>query len=229
MWWLIRGPVCPIASVDGARSSTGLRLAESRLEVLVGSIGRFADRTRSYHPGMRRLIKALVGMLVVGWIVAFAWSLAIALRLKREAPLPPETAADEVDLVVAFDQLEFRSTATGFVGGRLDCLFGGAIVDLRDATVAASGARLEGRAMFGGAQLIVPDGWRVTWTSRGIFGGIGDSRPARDRPDDAPHLDIDAFSLFGGFGITSQADRVAGTTRRDRVVSADDFTGPEES
>lgn len=154
---------------------------------------------------MRRIVKALLGMLVVGWIVAFAGSLALALRLRRDAPLPPDAGADEVDLVVAFDQLEFRSSATQFAGGRLDCMFGGGIVDLRDASVAASGARLEGRALFGGAQLIVPDEWRVTWTSRGIFGGIGDSRPARDRPDDAPHLEIDAFSLFGGFGITSQA------------------------
>lgn len=154
---------------------------------------------------MKRLIRALLGLLFFGWIVAFAWSIALALRIKREAPTPSDASADEIDLAVAFDQLEFRSAATQFVGGRLDCVFGGGVVDLREATVAPSGAHLKARAAFGGARLIVPDGWRVTWTSLGIFGGVGDARPAQDRPEDAPHLEIEAFSLFGGFGVTSEA------------------------
>ncbi len=155
---------------------------------------------------MKHLVKGLIGLLLLGSIAGFVASVALAFRLRQDAPPPPDEASDEVDLVAAFDRLDYHSTATHFVGGRIDCVFGGGVVDLRDATVAEGGARLEVRGIFGGAQFLVPDDWRVTVRSIGIFGGVGDARPARDRPVDAPQLEIDAFSAFGGFGIIAHVD-----------------------
>ena len=45
--------------------------------------------------------------------------------------------------------------------------------------------------------------WKSVSSVRGI-GGIGDGRPDRDRPADAPRLTIDGVVVFGGFGITSE-------------------------
>ena len=69
-----------------------------------------------------------------------------------------------VRLVAIFSPVAFHSTASAFRGGTLDCWYGGGIVDLRDATLDPAGARLEVKAVFGGAQIVVPatGGWRST-------------------------------------------------------------------
>ena len=45
-------------------------------------------------------------------------------------------------------------------------------------------------AIFGGAQIVVPEDWRVSSTVIGI-GGLGDGRPRVERGDAAPHLTIE--------------------------------------
>ena len=44
------------------------------------------------------------------------------------------------------------------------------------------------RAVFGGGQILVPAGWRVVTSVRGL-GGISDSRPPQGRAEDAPATD----------------------------------------
>jgi hypothetical protein len=54
-------------------------------------------------------------------------------------------------------------------------------------------------AIFGGVEILVPRGWRVTTAGTPILGGI-DKRP-RGRPWRAPELRIDALAIFGGADI----------------------------
>ena len=155
---------------------------------------------------MGRLIKRLV-VLWIGLMTVAAVAAAVGAQVaKRRMVSSGEPDSDEVTLVGIFEPLSFTSTAGQFRGGTLVCWYGGGVIDLRGATLDAAGAHLAVRAIFGGAQILVPDEWQVTTKMVGIFGGAGDARPRFTRPDGAPHLEIDGLAIFGGIGITSGAD-----------------------
>lgn len=140
---------------------------------------------------IRLLILFVVGCLVWAW------------RLKSAATPPPDPAADEIDLVAAFDSAEFTSTATAFRGGRMTPAFGGGLVDLRGATLDPAGARLELRAVFGGFQIVVPATWRVSIDVLGIVGGVADGRDHAAVDPGGPVLTIAGYAVFGGAGVVS--------------------------
>ncbi len=147
-----------------------------------------------------RVIGGLVA-LFIGTIVAAA----VAARAAKDRIVRrDDPAADEVAVVAIFEPLSFRSTATAFRGGTLDCWFGGGMFDLREATLNPAGATLRVKTIFGGAQVLVPEGWQVETRIIGI-GGAGDSRPAIFRAADAPRLTIEGVALFGGLGVSSVA------------------------
>ena len=103
---------------------------------------------------------AILGRLVRFTLLAFvgvtAVSAVLALQRKRDAPPPPDPDADEIELVAIFDELDFRSEAQAFRGGRVECWFGGGTLDLRGATLHPDGAVLHTQAIFGGGSVIVP-------------------------------------------------------------------------
>jgi hypothetical protein len=181
-----------------------------------------------------RLIAILLGALALTAIGA-----AIAARTMKERIVPVDAPdAPKVTLRAIFEPVDFRSSSTMFRGGTLDCWFGGGLVDLRDAILDPSGARIEVRAIFGGAQFVVPESWRVTTNVVGI-GGIGDARGSIQRPVTAPLLVIDGIALFGGFSITSEwserqataiaeavARRTGRATTADTQATAEPETAP---
>jgi hypothetical protein len=145
-----------------------------------------------------------VAALFTGGLMLASIIGAIAARAaKRQIVRVDAPDADEVRLAAIFEPMSFRSTAAGFRGGTVDCWYGGGVIDLRDATLDPAGARLEVRAIFGGAQIVVPDTWRVSSKIVGI-GGLGDGRPPRELAEDAPSLAIEGLAVFGGFGVTSE-------------------------
>jgi hypothetical protein len=150
-----------------------------------------------------RIIGRLLSLLLGGLIVSFIAGAIGAVRAKRRIVPLAASEADEVRLAAIFEPLAFHSTATAFRGGDLDCWYGGGIIDLRDAVLDPAGARLRVHAVFGGGQIVVPEGWQVTTRVLGL-GGIGDARPGVERAPDAPHLTIEGLALFGGFGISSE-------------------------
>ena len=165
----------------------------------------------------------VIGRLVAVVFGAFAATMigsAIAARMAKERIVPiDDPAADEVTLAAIFAPIDFRSTANAFRGGTLDCWYGGGTIDLRGATLAPEGARLEIRAIFGGAQVVVPEAWTVTTRVLGI-GGAGDMRSKAASVPDAPHLEIEGIALFGGLGISSTISEAQAEAMADAVARA---------
>lgn len=158
---------------------------------------------------MFKLFRRALSLLFLAWFGFVLFQVANAVRRKAEVPVePPAPDADDFELVTVFDELDFRSTAHALRHATVETRFGGGILDLREATLDPAGATLEVTSIFGGGQLIVPETWRVTTAVKGI-GGIGDARPTRDLPADAPHLTIEGLAMFGGWGISSEPARVA--------------------
>lgn len=166
-----------------------------------------------------RVIGRLSALFLGGLIVAAVVSAIAAHRAKRDFVPLADPEADEIRLAAIFEPISFRSTARNFRGGSIDCRFGGGVVDLREATLDPDGALLKVTAMFGGGQILVPEGWRVSTRVLGI-GGAGDARPRVERAEDAPHLTIEGTAIFGGFGVAFEMPEAATRGLEDAVAKA---------
>jgi predicted membrane protein len=158
-----------------------------------------------------KMLGRILGMLMLAWFATMAAALAVAVQRKGEVRPSSEPDADEIDLSAYFEPLEFRSTAAAFRGGQVECWFGGGTIDLREATIDPSGARLRVTAVFGGGTVLVPEDWVVETHVVGI-GGAGDARARMGQlppTDGAPRLVIEGKVVFGGFGVLSRDPREA--------------------
>jgi hypothetical protein len=113
---------------------------------------------------------------------------------------PVVHAEDRIRTFNLFSGSEIASHSRHFEGGTIGAMFGGAEVDLRDA-VLAPGASIDVFTAFGGAEIKVPEGWKVITHGFPIFGGF-DNVTAKERiPENAPVLDVSATVLFGGLEV----------------------------
>jgi hypothetical protein len=150
-------------------------------------------------------IKRIIGLGIVGMSASMVAAAVTALNVKRTLVSTTDESADEIVAVAIFGPLEFHSTSRNFRGGRLECWYGGGVLDLRDATLAPEGATLQVRAVFGGGQILVPTDWKVVSTVRGM-GGLQDIRDAKGYATDAPELVIEGVLIAAGFAVMSELD-----------------------
>jgi predicted membrane protein len=91
-----------------------------------------------------------------------------------------------------------------FQGGKIECVFGGADVDLTQAEIQG---RVEVRfdVVFGGAKLIVPPHWTVINEIDGVFHGVDDKRKYNTSTDinQGKELVLRGSVVFGGIEIRS--------------------------
>jgi hypothetical protein len=126
---------------------------------------------------------------------------AVAAKLLLESKGSADT--DEIDLVNIFGGENLVSTADPFYGGKITTVFGGTILDLRQATPAPTGVFLDVLVVTGGLDLIVPDGWGVVFDGSVIAGGFDDETVPVDDPD-APQLRIGGVVALGGVRVRSR-------------------------
>jgi predicted membrane protein len=117
----------------------------------------------------------------------------------------PDSAAT-MNAHAVFSGIERRITAKDFRFGRVSAIFGGVELDFREADIEGDTAELEVNAIFGGAEIRVPDNWRVESQSQIFFGGLSDSTRNAKRPDDAPStgnktLIVSGTVTFGGVEV----------------------------
>jgi hypothetical protein len=141
------------------------------------------------------------------------WPLAlvaggVSILARRRGPRTAG-AADE-DAVVAtgiFGGPSVASASPAFRRASLTAIFGGVTLDLRYARPAPEGATVTATAAFGGVDILVPRGWRITSRSTPIFGGVDDKTDQTDElAADAPTLHVDALAIFGGVDIKHEKD-----------------------
>lgn len=111
-----------------------------------------------------------------------------------------EVSIDEIRSFNIFSGSELASNSSSFRGGSVGAVFGGAEIDLRNASLAPE-ALLDVFVMFGGLEIRVPEGWRVTTKGMPILGGVENNTGKSPLPDDAPTLLISMTVLFGGLEI----------------------------
>jgi hypothetical protein len=190
----------------------------------VVGVGAFQLLERS-RPVVQPLIVLCAGVLLLlattealgtdSW--SYVWPIAVIggglLVLSRWSGLGAVRARQEDVLIASgiFGGPEIASTSQRFRGASLTAVFGGVTLDLRGARLAPEGASINATCAFGGAEIIVPHGWRIAMRATPIFGGVEDKTDhAEPLPDDAPVLHIDALTVFGGLEVKYAKEKKSG-------------------
>jgi len=142
-------------------------------------------------------------LLIAGGAMAM-WSAIQARRLMPTASSDTTDPRDTLDESAIFGGIEKRLNSREFRGGRLQAIFGGIELDLRDADMLGNEAVIHANAIFGGIEMRVPETWFVATRGQGVFGGFSDSTrfsPPVDPEKPKKTLIVLGTSLFGGVEI----------------------------
>lgn len=132
---------------------------------------------------------------------------AVAAKLLLESNAQPTT--EEIDLVAIFEGQNLVSKADPFYGGKVMTMFGGVVLDLRNATPAPTGIFLDLVIIGGGLSVLVPEGWRAKFDGKVILGGFADeTRTTAD--DDVPTVEFTGVVAMGGVHIGTKVPGKAG-------------------
>jgi len=127
---------------------------------------------------------------------------AVAAKFLLESNAEPET--EEIDLVAIFEGVDLVSVANPFYGGKILSLFGGVNLDLRRATPAPTGIKLDLMVVMGGLNLVVPEGWRVELQGKVYAGGFSDATKTT-ADDDVPTVTLTGFVCMGGINVVAKS------------------------
>jgi hypothetical protein len=87
-----------------------------------------------------------------------------------------------------------------FRGGDATVVLGSANVDLTEADI-GEGVTITATVMLGSLNILVPEGWRVSFTGTPLLGSWDDTTRRDTVPDDAPRLEIRALVILGGIEV----------------------------
>ena len=88
----------------------------------------------------------------------------------------------------------------------ISAAFGGVELDLSDATFEADELHISINCLFGGVELIVPEGTEVVSRVGAVFGGTDTHRLAAPQPG-LPRIVLTGFALFGGLSVRHPGSR----------------------
>lgn len=119
-------------------------------------------------------------------------------------PAPSTTSgpANSLKESAVFGSIRRKIDSQEFEGGKIEAVFGGVRVDLRQAGTKLDEIFIRTDAVFGGVDLFVPETWRVTVRGDGVFGGFEDRTMARPATDTkSPHLVVTGSAVFGNVSV----------------------------
>jgi predicted membrane protein len=166
--------------------------------------------TRSVHVGAA--IVVLVGLILLAsslhllpanagqlfWpLVLIAVGLIVLAGYATRGGQHQTDQRDRAHAFSVFSGQRVVSESQQFRGASLSAFFGGVTLDLRHAKLAPEGADVDVMTAFGGAQIIVPEGWQVLFSGVPIFGGFED-KTSHTGGETGPQLRIRGTAIFGG-------------------------------
>jgi hypothetical protein len=180
-----------VDSRDAGGRTTGSLLAAAGIVFLSANLGLWGLRWRDLWP------LALIGL---GLLLLVNRLTGPKVRLSGERG---RRAASVLNESAVFGGGKRQVVSPDFQGGKLDAVFGGFEVDLRQADIAGDSAELEINAVCGGAEVKVPLSWDVVVKGSGVFGAFVDSTE-HPNPAQYPHpkqLFVRGSAVFGGVEI----------------------------
>lgn len=131
-------------------------------------------------------------------ILVIAAGISIITQAKNRQNIPVNSKEND-DISAIFSGNETANSSKNYAGGSVNALFGGAVLDLRDAKIKDT-ATLDISVLCGGIELKVPREWRVVVKASAIAGGI-ENRAYITTDEKAPTLIVTGTVLLGGVEI----------------------------
>lgn len=176
----------------------------------LGLIGMIVDRRIAIGPG----IVVLIGVLLLAdqqdWtdedLVGPVLLIGIGLLLLSGLWRRRREQEHRDNSLVMFGGTKIKDRSEHFTHADVSAIFGGATLDLREAHVDRE-ATVEALAVFGGVDVLVPTGWRVSVDGTPILGGVEDkTEDGADLSPDAPLLTVHGTAIFGGVDVKHRPD-----------------------
>jgi hypothetical protein len=207
------GLVLVVVGVFGILDATGVLDASETIDewwpvaiIGLGVIGMFVERRIAIGPSIIVVIGCLLLADQQEWTDEdlFGPVLLIAIGLVLLAGLwrrPRVEGEHREDSLVMFGGSKISDRSEHFTHANVSAVFGGATLDLREAHIDKE-ASVDAFAMFGGVDVLVPRGWRVSMEGTPILGGCEDKTGGDgELAADAPTLRVHATAILGGVGV----------------------------
>jgi hypothetical protein len=130
----------------------------------------------------------------------------------------PDASGDDSPHVSAFAMMgatRRRAYSQALVSADVTAVMAGSQLDLREAQLAGPSMIVDVFAMWGGAEIFVPVGWRVLVETSPIMGGVEDKTLPPDASGPAPTVILRGLVIMGGVevGHAPDKEREAGSVR----------------
>lgn len=112
---------------------------------------------------------------------------------------PSLAASSEGSMTAIFAAFERKGSWTAPAETSATCIFGGGTIDFSEAVLTSQETVITAVCVFGGLEIVVPEGMTVRNEAAGIFGGV--ETPGGATSPDAPVLVVKGAAFFGGIEI----------------------------
>lgn len=131
-------------------------------------------------------------------IIIISVALSILFNIKNRRSVPSATK-DIDDIAAILSGTELRNTSKDYKGGKLTAVFGGVVLDLRDAQIKKD-IQIDLFVFCGGVELRVPRDWKVVSKAIPIAGGVENKSEGGD-DHKGPTLVLTGTVSLGGVEI----------------------------
>lgn len=166
--------------------------------------------------------KIIIGALLIAWgigallhisimkfilaILLIAFGIKLVLRGKDEKgsdfKVSKSTSSEDyMNEVNIFSAINKSVNSENFKGGKITMIFSGGRIDLSKSKTTEKFINIEAISIFGGVDIIIPKGWKVSSQGTSIVGGF--DIKVEDSEGEST-LNIEGLALFGGVKITDR-------------------------
>ncbi|MAU33598.1 hypothetical protein CL689_00755 [Candidatus Saccharibacteria bacterium] len=129
-------------------------------------------------------------------------AIGLSVLMNRTMASKATRIQDTDDVSAIFGGSETINTSKNYQGGKATAVFGGVVIDLRDAHIKKE-ATLNVFALCGGVEVKVPREWKIQPQVFPIIGGVESKSHSQKADDNAPVLIITGTVALGGVEVRS--------------------------
>ncbi|TQS18332.1 DUF1707 domain-containing protein [Microbispora sp. KK1-11] len=177
-----------------------LRASDSNRDQVAALLGEALSTGQLSHEEYSERLDSLYQAKTVGELEVLTHDLQVERQRPAASPVsyaPPSGSTEPDNIVAIFGGADRRGRWRVRRETKALAVFGGVRFDLTEAEFEAKEVEITINAIFGGAEIILPEGVEVRCQGVGIFGGY-DVHNSPDVDPSAPVVVIKGMALFGG-------------------------------